>query len=423
MPKSKSAAIADEITRRIQSILASEFFKDWRRQQTILPGDLVIFNNSFLFRGKANTSKSDLYLGVRFGENSRTEAEPVILHRPGAMVNEVKRISGKMADQIESTKLLDEIRAAQNQLGPIVLSLVGGIGKDEPASVSATDLGPVKNLDFLPEQAEVAVLQGDSISLNQLDNSELIWESARVTLRDAGVGDDELEQTFRSALNALRNAAHIPVMVNEIAPDKPTVLGRVIERLERQVRDYSTALTRYRGNLSDSEARNELLRIAYNFADGAQGLTGLITGISDLKPLILWLTIDSQLMLALAFKRIPFSSGDKKISFDKYRTSIANARNHAFHDIFALGRTFKAKLPDNAFSGAEMLLFRDYSARRTSALDYDDRRIVELLEALTRTSEQAVPMQFWGENEEVMRCTVNIAKSLKSALILLGQQR
>lgn len=421
MAKSKVTIIVERITTEIQKVVESEFFKEWRQEQSFLPGDVIVFNNSFLFRGRTNTSKSEKFLGLRFDDDSRIAAEPLVLYRPGQIINEIKRLSVKQFGRLEYGSLRDEIRAEQDRLGSIVLSLVGNIGEDESAAVDVSDFGSIKRLCYSPGQEQVSLVQDDCVALNQLENSELLWEATERILEVDSAGDGDLELAFKRGLNLLRNIAHIPVLVDEISETNATVLGKVVDRLDRQVADYANSLRRYRSNLADSEARNELLRIAYNFADGAQGLTKLITGISDLKPLVLWLTLESQLALALAFKTIPLtSSSSEKPSFEKYRTAIANARNHAFHDIFALGRTFKVRLPSDAFSGAEMLIFRDYSARNTSALDFDDRKIVELLDGLTRTSEQAVPAGFWEENQEVMRCTVSLANSLKSALTLLG---
>ncbi len=44
-----------------------------------------------------------------------------------------------------------------------------------------------------------------------------------------------------------------------------------------------------------------LLRISYNFADGAKSLLTLVVGLSDLKPLLFWLTVLEQSQLAERF--------------------------------------------------------------------------------------------------------------------------
>ena len=123
-----------------------------------------------------------------------------------------------------------------------------------------------------------------------------------------------------------------------------------------------------RGQPDDAQVLNELLRISYNFADGARALIGLVVGICDLKPLIFWLTIASQFELAERFGELPFALvGKAKPSLDRYGNVISGARNRAFHDLFSFGRPFHVRLTGDAFRAAELRLFQDYRHRQSGS--------------------------------------------------------
>jgi hypothetical protein len=165
------------------------------------------------------------------------------------------------------------------------------------------------------------------------------------------------------------------------------------------------------------------MRIAYNFADGAKNLISLVVGLSDLKPLLSWLTISTQCELAERFGDLPFSLvGKAKPSLDKYRSLIAGARNRTFHDLFAFGRPFRAPLKGSAFEAASLRLFREYKARNSSALEFNDRELVELLQSFTRAAEQPVPLGFWEKDLAVMRGVEDLSAALHRALVLVAPE-
>jgi hypothetical protein len=75
-------------------------------------------------------------------------------------------------------------------------------------------------------------------------------------------------------------------------------LTEVIAGVRDQVTAYDDALRAHLKDPDDIEALNEVMRIAYNFADGARELIALVVGLSDIKPLLSWLTINAQCELA-----------------------------------------------------------------------------------------------------------------------------
>lgn len=248
----------------------------------------------------------------------------------------------------------------------------------------------------------------------------MVWSQTKELLESSGADPDEYEIPFRRQFNELTNSIHAPVHLQEVSDRHPSILGNMIDRLETQVSDYSSSLKKHLENPSLSEPKKKILRIAYNFADGAGRIMSIITAISDIKPIVLWMTIGAQLDLAYELKQVPlYISGAEKADFKKYRDMISNARNQSFHDIFSLGRTFNIELPESAFRGARISIFRGYVNQISPSLTFDDKAIVDLLESLTRTPEKSVPIGFWEANLGVMKKTVLVAKSLREALTRL----
>ena len=167
-----------------------------------------------------------------------------------------------------------------------------------------------------------------------------------------------------------------------------------------------------------NEVYNELLRAAYNFADGARAFLGLTVGICDLKTLLFWLTVSEQIELARRFAHLPFSLvGKAKPALERYRSAIANARNQAFHDVFAFDHPFRVRLRGDGLGTAELRLFREYRRKGDPVLAFEDRELVELLASLTRTAERPVPLGFWDGNEAVMAAVVDVVRGLRRALV------
>jgi hypothetical protein len=195
----------------------------------------------------------------------------------------------------------------------------------------------------------------------------------------------------------------------------------VAKHLGAQTKVYGRALKAHLADPNDGESFNEMLRVAYNFADGTQELMNLAVGICDMKAVVFWLTICDQFLLADQFGKLPFSIiGKGKPSLAQYRAIIAGARNRAFHDTFSFGQPFRAVLRSEAFQAPELRLFRNYTSK-TPVLEYEDRNLVALLEGLTRPGEKPVPLGFWETNLDVMNAVSNLARSLHRGLLLAAK--
>ena len=142
--------------------------------------------------------------------------------------------------------------------------------------------------------------------------------------------DGALSGSFDKSFEELREQAARPVHINEVSEDFPSILTEIIARLSEQIDRYREALDTYLNNARNNDAMNELLRIAYNFADGASALITLVVRISDLKPVLCWLTMTSQVG-NVSFGDLPINLvGRAKPSINQYRELVPGAQSKLF---------------------------------------------------------------------------------------------
>lgn len=405
------------VCQAVSGILGSQTFADWVKREQPQVGDLMVFNNSFLYRENlTGTTKSKKYLCVTL----HPSAEPAILHIDGRINSTFKRIPSRQVDKYRKDELRPSITQEMADLGTIVFSLVGRIGDDQPASIDLPTATGFGALQYEPGQTETAELRDASVLINRLDDIDVVWQAIARKCADVEMPSDGLAESFEKAFSDLREAAGRPIDIDDIAADAPSILSEVATGIHDQVAAYETALSSHLANPDDLEALNEVMRIAYNFADGAKELIALVIGITDLKPLLSWLTIDAQVELAERFGDLPFALvGKTKPSLEKYRSLVAGARNRAFHDLFAFGRPFRVPLRSDAFQAAALHLFREYR-RGGPALEFKDRQLVELLQGFTRAAERPVPLGFWEQDLAVMKAVEQVASALYRALVLVA---
>lgn len=402
----------------------SDAFGTWADQETLHVGDLVVLNNSFLFReGIRTTKKSNLYLGVGVGE-SGVSLPPKVVTSKSNINASFKRVAARTAPKYPSIDLTSAVADEVQNLGEIVFALVGAVGERETVAVPIGSVARFENLRFDPSQSALVVFEESLLSVRQLDEIDQLWGAALQLAEAEGIefGADAAAG-FENALTALQEEAGQPVQIGTVSKEGPSILTEVLSRVDEQTVSFKAALDSYTSG-SSPDTLSEVLRIAYNFADGARALLTLVVGLSDLKPVLFWLTVLEQVRLAEQFAGLPFSLvGKGKPSIDRYRSVIAAARNRAFHDLFAFESPFQVRLTGDAFRTPELRLFREHSRRREPALEYEDRKLVDLLEEFTRSQERPVPAGFWEQNYEVMRAVSEVGRAMLDALVLLHSVR
>jgi hypothetical protein len=183
----------------------------------------------------------------------------------------------------------------------------------------------------------------------------------------------------------------------------------IVEVLKEQRDEYAKALSQLTRQRSGAPtALNDILRIAYNFASDATMFLRLIVSICDLKPLILWGTIAEHHKLSESFKRLPWTRSLNKPSLRNYISTISDARNSAFHNLFPFRKSLSATLPESALQHASLRIFSEHGKKKQNQLDYQDRELLEVLFEFTRARERRAPIRFWQQNLEVMNNAIDL---------------
>ncbi len=411
-------AVVDEC----ELLLASDAFDAWKGAETLQVGDLIACNNSFWYREGQSTTKSAYYLGIEVGDGPNFTLPPIVVMANSRINSQFKRLAARERPKYEIADLDTALNEQLPGLGSIVFSLAGRIGEPEAAQVPLAKVPGLDLLMYVPGQSSPAVVSGSVVMLGTVADLDGSWAA----VQDAAAGSDGVDagalgEAFEVAFHALQEASTRPVDPEDVTEDAPSILSNVLERMEEQVSAFSTTLQQHQRIPDNNDVYNELLRVAYNFADGARAFLRLMVGVCDLKPVIFWLTVFEQVELAHRFEKLPFSLvGKGKPSLERYRSVIADARNQAFHDLFAFDHPFRVELPGDALRSAELRLFREHAKRGDSALNFEDRGLVDLFASFTRTPERPVPVGFWQGNAEVMAAVVDTVRSLRRALIVVG---
>ncbi len=150
-------AVSQEVAR----ILGSQTFEQWMKRDPVPTGDLIVFNNSFLYRENlTGTSKSKKYLCVTLDPDS----EPTILQVDGRFNATFKRFPARQIEKFTMLDLRSSIIEEMASLGTIVFSLVGRIGDDQPANVALPDATSFTTLRYEPKQSATPLPKPPSLT-------------------------------------------------------------------------------------------------------------------------------------------------------------------------------------------------------------------------------------------------------------------
>src|SRR5487761_1707307 len=297
-------AVVDEC----ELLLASDGFDAWMGAESLQVGDLIACNNSFLYREGQSTTKSAYYLGIEVGDGPNFTLPPVVVLANSRINSQFKRLAARERPKYEIAVLDAALNDQLPGLGLIVFSLAGRIGEPEAAQVPLAKVPGLDLLTYVPGQSDPAVVSGSVVMLGSIADVDTSWIAVQGAVAEIdGVDADALGEAFEVAFHAVQEASTRPVDPTDVTEDAPSILSNVLERMEEQVKAFSTELEQHQRSPDDNDVYNELLRVAYNFADGARAFLRLMVGVCDLKPVLSWLTVFEQVELAHRFEKLPFS--------------------------------------------------------------------------------------------------------------------
>jgi hypothetical protein len=288
-------------------------------------------------------------------------------------------------------------------------------------------------LKFDPRQTQTARIISSaeghrSIGINELIDPEAAWNEIEATVeKDIGKETEGFQAAFSVAFNKLQQEAQSKLVLpsSDASKSRSSFLSQVRDSVKEQRRLYEDALRKtHRAKTSQASHLNEVLRIAYNFADDAIKILTLVVSICDLKGIVLWCTLRQHFDLAEAFRALPWTKIKGKASLKTYQEIINGARNRAFHNLLGFDRSLFSDLTGVTIKARSLTLFPAHGRRKAHIpFDYEDRELVEVLSQLTLAPETAVSMEFWKRNVEVMAKFEDLLEAIENTLWLINAVR
>jgi hypothetical protein len=411
--------VAAQIRTAAAAVAKQREFLKWLKEEKVGDG-LVLLNNSFIFRQKLKTVKSNLYLGIPVRTSSNLGVSNIVVARGIAFNSDFKFVDLKGMKKLEVQEIDSAIDKQLIQLGSIVMVLIGEV-VDNVVTRAPIGHSLFSEIELNPAAATALAIKDKTIQVKAISDEEEIWtelEKAQGTELPS-----DLAQPLASALDNVRKHHYAVLRLPGESTLSRPLLDSFVDALRQNLARYKHAWNRCKGQLDvDPVEFNDVLRIAYNFATDAVLVIRLLVSICDLKPIVRWCTMDEWFCLAESFRNLPWTKMNEKHSLDAYQLIVSNARNKAFHRLLPVDNTLRVELEGTKLGLITLRLFPEYGARSTEeTLDYEDRALVELLTDFTRVSERSVSAQFWRRNIAVMEATIELLSGTSSALKLLAK--
>lgn len=401
------ATVEQTVRRSVNDFISQAGISSQDEALAFKPKDLLLINNSFVFREKKTikTTKSEKYVCVHVTGGGNFSRSPRVA--TGISINsDFRRIPAKDSNNLNLVALKDALKSELDRLGNLVFILIGHID-DTVVNRHVIQNSDYSELVWDPSSKDSVKLAAPTITIADARNEAEVWAQIEVELSHLGADIPEgLPDAFALAIERLKDEA----VANLVLPShgnlhSPNMTESIVQVLQEQRDEYADALTKSR---NEQMVSNDILRIAYNFASDAITFIRLIVSICDLKPVVLWGTMDKHFALAEAFRNLPWHRHRNKPALSNYRTTIADARNSAFHNLFPFRKSLDVSLPEESLQKARIRIFSEHTKKKQNVLLYQDKELVDLLFEFTRARDRQVSLQFWESNLKVMDATIEL---------------
>jgi hypothetical protein len=411
--------IANQIRHAVAEVVKQPEFVKWLKAEDIGEG-LILLNNSFIYRQKLKTNKSDLYLGIPAKTASHLGISNLVVVHGIPFNSDFKFVELKGMKKLQVDEIQPAIDKELGRLGSIVMVLIGEV-LDNVVTKESIGHSLFSEIELNPASSAPLTINGTAIHVNSVSDDEAIWAELEKAHGSGLPGD--LAGPLATALESVRRHHYAVLSLPGQATPIHPLLDSFVHALEENAVRYKKAWNKCKGETEiDPGEFNDLLRIAYNFATDAVLVIRLLVSICDLKPIVRWCTVDEWFRLAEIFRNLPWSKMKDKPSLEAYQHTVNNARNKAFHRLLPVDNTLRVQLEGKKLGTITLRLFPEYVARNAEeTMDYEDRALVELLTDFTRVSEKSVSPQFWKRNIAVMEGTIELLSRTGSALKLLSK--
>jgi hypothetical protein len=413
--------VCDLISASARKLMMHPSYVAWQQHEPMQPGDVVLINNTFLFRD-VQTKKSEQYLALRIGTDGRPAPTPLVA--TGLRLNsDLKRVPAKSSN-LQLTGLDDAVKESLSRLGVLVFVLIGHI-RDDIVLRRGLDHRSPGEIVWDPSLPDLVSVGPSEITVNDVVDEEAIWLAAETWYANSGnTAPQGLREALGSALDQLQHDALATLLLpSQCTAAETTMIEQIVAALRGQHSEYTNALAELAaGGCTAQSALHEVLRIAYNFSGDVTAFLRLVVSVCDLKPVVLWGTIAEHYALSRSLKALPGLSQNEKVALASYRDMIGNARNRAFHNALPFRKSLSVELPDNSLRGPALRIFGEHSRRSDNVLTYQDRELVEVLLEFTRAKESYLPLRFWQQNSLVMDDIIALFASTGEYLRLLAKE-
>jgi hypothetical protein len=419
MTSNNTSSIQETILNQVQKLNRSSAFLEWKGKELTRfeEDDLVIINNSFLFRDQFQTNKNPSYLCMIAADGSDFNIKNLALV-DGIQVNsDFKYISKKSKNLPNKRSITNAIEDELTSLGRMVFILIGQVNATEQFSetINHSLFKEIQIDPTLPNSLNVAQ---PLIQVQNLPDEELLLDE----VEKAVPLPDDFFKPFHDAYIKLKKKCFASLQVPKPG-EKVTVgfLDKVANALARQAAEYHASLQKCGPQLDQNQAEfNNVLRIAYDFESDAVRILRLLMSVCDLKPIILWMTLSEHHNLSEAFRCLPRSRDQNKPSLANYREMIHGARNRAFHNLLPFGQSIQVDLDGINIKAKRLRLFSEYKLKSENVFDFEDKQLVEILTEFTRADEKYVTPDFWKRNHDVMIATTQLVAAVSDAIKTLN---
>jgi hypothetical protein len=414
------------IRAKVREVCALDCFTEWLSKEAPDPGDLILINNSFLYRDKTETTKNPQYLALLATDEGIDKAELVVATSSG--INANFRRFRKNRDLPSTTSLEQACHQALSTMRRLVFILIGELDFSQEFRHTIQH-SLFDCLVLCPDLGVNLTIDGRNILVKEVDEEELLWNELNIEAKNQGLVEQDLPQSllqpFLNAVKELRRDCYVKLVLPRVhSSSDQTFLDLVVRAFIQNAHEYRESLEKWNSGRYEPQEYTNILRIAYNFAKEGITMLRLLFKVCDLKPILLWMTIKEHIELNEAFCNLPKARTSTKFSLSDYDHLIGGARNRAFHHLLPFEHTLLVQLDGVPIAAKHLRLFPEHSYSRSkgrSALEYEDRELVEILTEFTRAEQRSVSPTFWQRNLDVMASTINLLAATSNALKILNE--
>lgn len=412
------ATAAQMIRRSIKEFISRAGVSPTDKKLAFAPKDILLINNSFVYREKRTikTTKNDKYVCTHVTGGGNFSPSPRVA--TGININsDFRRIPSKDTNKLSIVPLKDALKSELDSIGNLVFILIGRIDD------SIVNRYPIQNSDYSelvwdPSSRVSVRVVSPTITIADASNEGELWTDIELEFGRLGVDIPEgLHDAFARGIEKLKDEAVASLVLPSPGNlHSPNMTESIVKVLQEQRDEYADALAE---SLKNKAVANDILRIAYNFASDAITFIRLVVSICDLKPVVLWGTLDKHFALAESLRNLPWHRHRNKPALSNYRATIADARNSAFHNLFPFRKSLDVALPEDSLQELKMRIFSEHTKKNQNVLIYQDKELVDLLFEFTRARERQVSIEFWERNLNVMDATIDLFDATSDFLAVL----